>query len=68
VTIPPDVVAQYEALRREELFAVARQMTDLGLSGEDPDDPRIASLLAQGLEATTTQAELRAWLKVNFRR
>lgn len=52
----------YEDRRREELFAIARQMTALGLPGADPDDPYIALLLKTGLEATETHEELVAWI------
>lgn len=52
----------YEDRRREELFAIAAEMTALGLPGADPDDPYIALLLKTGLEATQTHEELVEWL------
>lgn len=55
-------IEAFEAIRREELFGIARTMTDLGLPGEDPDDPRIAALLARGFEATSTHDDLKAWI------
>lgn len=58
----PEVIAHFEFLRREQLFRIAREMTDLGLPGEDPDDPYIALLLKTGRAATQTHEELVEWL------
>lgn len=58
----PDEIAAFESFRAQQLFCIARQMSDLGLAGEDPDDPRIRLLLETGAAATETYADLVAWI------
>lgn len=55
-------IATFESYRAQQLFCIARQMSDLGLPGEDPDDPRIRLLLETGAAATETYADLVAWI------
>lgn len=57
-----EFVATYEARRREELFAIARTMTAIGMSGADPDEPWVANYLAKAINATGgDEAALRAY-------
>lgn len=58
----PEVIAHFERLRAEQLFAQARAMTALGLEGHDPADPYIALLLKTGRAATQSHDELVEWL------
>lgn len=51
-----------EKAKAERLFAIARQMTALGLPGEDPDDPRVAALLEEAADASKTVDEMAAWI------
>lgn len=47
-----EFVATYEDRRREELFAIARAMTSIGMPMADPDEPWVAKYLAKAIEAT----------------
>lgn len=65
-TIFEDYMA-FERHRRDQLFAVARIMTDLGMPGEDPEDPKVRNFLDHALTVTTTDDELRAYILKNWR-
>lgn len=41
-----DVIA-LEQMLAERLFEIARSMTAIGLEGEDPNDPHVASLIEE---------------------
>ncbi len=62
IDLTADEIAAFESFRAQQLFCIARQMSDLGLTGEDPDDPRIRLLLETGAAATETYADLVAWI------
>lgn len=47
-----EFVATYEDRRREELFAIARSMTEIGMGGADPYEPWVANYLAKAMNAT----------------
>lgn len=47
-----EFLATYEARRREELFAIARQMTAIGMAGADPFEPWVARYLERAINAT----------------
>lgn len=55
-------IMAFEHYRAEQLAMQARQMTELGLPGEDPDSPRIRDLLERGTAATKTFGELVEWI------
>ena len=42
----------YEIARREELFRIARQMTEIGMAGADPYEPWVANYLTRAINAT----------------
>lgn len=57
-----EFVATYEDRRREELFAIARTMTAIGMGGADPDEPWVARYLEKAINATGgDEAALRAY-------
>ena len=58
----------YEHQRAQELFAIARQMTLIGMAGEDPDDPKVKNFLDHALNRTDTEEELRSYCERNWRR
>ncbi|MFZ4165286.1 hypothetical protein [Brevundimonas sp. NPDC058933] len=63
-----DEILAYEAMRAEQLFAIARTMTALGLSGHDPDDERVSEFLERGAKETGDDVDdLIAWIAVNKR-
>ena len=47
-----EFVATYEDRRREDLFAIARAMTSIGMPLADPDEPWVAKYLAKAIGAT----------------
>lgn len=47
-----EFVATYEDRRREELFAIARQMTAIEMKGADPFEPWVARYLERAINAT----------------
>lgn len=51
-----------EEARFERLCILARQMTALGLEGEDPRDPRVAALLEEAAAACKSVEEIAEWI------
>lgn len=51
-----------EEAKFERLCILARQMTALGLEGEDPRDQRVASLLEEAAAACETVEEIADWI------
>ena len=62
IDLTPAEIAAFESYRAQQLFCIARQMSDLGLPGADPDEPAIRLLLETGAAATETYEELVAWI------
>ena len=62
-----DEILAYERMRADELFAIARQMTQLGLPGLDPDDERVSEFLERGARETDEVDDLIVWIRVNKR-
>ena len=62
IDLTADEIALFDSYRAQQLFCIARQRSDLGLPGEDPDDPRIRLLLEAGAAKTETYDELVAWI------
>lgn len=55
-------VATLERALAERLFEIARSMTAIGLEGEDPNDPHVASLIEEAFANATTTDEVRAFI------
>lgn len=75
---PPEIVSAEEDLhaefmahenaRREELFRIARQMTDIGMKGADPFEPWVARYLERAINATDGDPDaLRAYNLRNWK-
>ena len=63
-----EFVATYEDRRREELFRIARQMTEIGMAGADPYEPWVANYLAKAVNATDGDPDaLRAYNLKNWK-
>lgn len=67
MTFTRDEILAYERMRAEQLFAIARQMTELGLSGHDPEDERVEAFLEKGAKETETYDDLVGWIALNKR-
>lgn len=51
-----------EEAKLERLSILARQMTALGLEGEDPRDHRVAALLEEAASASETVEDMSKWI------
>lgn len=60
-------IIAYERMRADQLFAIARQMTELGLPGQDPDDERVSLFLERAAQETEDYDELVGWIALNKR-
>lgn len=58
-----DDVQALERALADRLFEIARSMTAIGLEGEDPNDPAIASLIEEAFANATTTDEVRAYIR-----
>lgn len=64
-TFSREEVQAFERMRAEELFEIARFMTEIGLPGADPiGDPRVEALVNRGLAATEGGSldDLKEWI------
>lgn len=48
---------EYERARAEELYAIARAMTSIGMPLADPDEPWVANYLTRAMNATNGDLE-----------
>lgn len=62
MSLNDDDVQALERALAERLFEIARSMTAIGLEGEDPRDPHVASLIEEAFAHCSTTDEVKTFI------